>query len=189
MQRYLQCLKQRPSIQSVQLAGCTLLHFLFLLLHALQASHHHLQSTTAQTSAHTSRNSDQPKLAVQLPDLTDNAIGDMTCADAQWCPVDTTLRRIGETIRSSAAAIICGNLPKSSVTAIHHKHHRCCICLLASLTSCPVLLFYAGTFPVHNMCTVTIEMPVMLQEMIRACHLLCHMQPVLCMCIATASMF
>ena len=150
MQRYLQCLKQRPSIQSVQLAGCTLLHFLFLLLHALQASHHHLRSATAQRSTHTSSSSDQPKLEVQLPDMTDNAIGDVTCADAQWCPVDAILRRIGETICCSTVLCSCnppeGHLP-SGVVAIHLKHHRCCICLLASLISCPVLFYCASNFP------------------------------------------
>ena len=96
MQSYLQYLKQTPIVQSVQLAGSALLHFLFLLLHALQASHPSLHSTTAQTSTHISSSSDQPKLAVQLPDLIDNAIGDVTCADAQWCPVDVILRRIGK---------------------------------------------------------------------------------------------
>ena len=103
MQSYLQCLKQRPSTESVQLAGCTLLHFLFLLLHALQASHRHLHSTQPDAKASTSASStsahlDKHELQAQLPNLTDNAIGDVTCADAQWCPVDVILQRISKTL-------------------------------------------------------------------------------------------
>ena len=101
MHSYLQYLKQNLDVQSVQLAGSALLHFLFLLLQALQASHHHLHSTSspAETSlgpsnpsAHFNKHEQQPL----LPDLTDNAIGDVTCADAQWCPMDVILRRTGK---------------------------------------------------------------------------------------------
>ena len=100
MPSYLQCLKQNPTVQSVQLAGSTLLHFLFLLLHALQTSHRHLHSASAKAiaSLEPSNSSDcfnKHEQVPPLPDLTDNAIGDVTCADAQWCPVDAILRRIG----------------------------------------------------------------------------------------------
>ena len=102
MPTYLQCLKQKPSAESVQLAGSALLHFLFLLLHALQASHRHLHSSQPDAQAGLSSSSasaqhNEHGLQVQLPDLTDYAIGDVTCADAQWCSVDTILHRIGNT--------------------------------------------------------------------------------------------
>ena len=106
---YLQRLRQRPSTDSVQLAGSALLHFLFLLLHALQASHQHLHSTQPHAQAGTNTSSTKSKTGTNnsstsgkheqqppLPDLSDNAIGDVTCADAQWCPVSVTLRRIGK---------------------------------------------------------------------------------------------
>ena len=43
-------------------------------------------------SIHVNKHEQQPP----LPDLTGNPIGDVTCADAQWCPVGAILRRIGK---------------------------------------------------------------------------------------------
>ena len=104
MPAYLRWLKSNPNIVSTQLASSCLLKFLFLLLHTLQVSELHLRITSKDAQANISIRPDQslPGLPSQrgssqlLPNLEHNAVGDLTCLDARWCPPDTVSRRIGE---------------------------------------------------------------------------------------------
>lgn len=98
MPTYLQCLRE-PNTEAVQLAGSALLQFLFLLLHTLLASHQFNQHTSVTP---------QSKESVQLPlsSLSENVIGNLTAADAQWCAPEAVLRHIGMTIELSFGASI-----------------------------------------------------------------------------------
>ena len=90
MPTYFQWLNNKPTSEAVQLAGSALLQFLFLLLNALLASHQFKQHQLTPP---------QTKDCTQLPlsGLSDNVIGNLTLADAQWCAPEAILRRIGKT--------------------------------------------------------------------------------------------
>ena len=115
MPAYLRWLKQKPSTESAQLAASCLLQFLFLLLHTLQASEQYLCSSPSGAQANISIRPDQslPGLPSQpgsnqlLPNLEHDAVGDLTCADARWCPPSTVLRRIGEFTLQDLAVRSC----------------------------------------------------------------------------------
>ena len=92
MPSYFQWLKKKHDAQAEQLAGSALLQFLFLLLHALQASQQHSNANTQSSGVE----------HVPLCSLSNNAIGNLTVADAQWCAPEVILRRIGGHLVKSA---------------------------------------------------------------------------------------
>ena len=105
MPAYLRWLKSNLNTKSTQLAGSCLLQFLFLLLHTLQVSVLHLRITSEDAQANISIRRDrlpgvpsQPGSSQWLPNLESNAVGDLTCADARWCPPESVFRRMGEIV-------------------------------------------------------------------------------------------
>ena len=90
MPTYLQWLKKKPTSEAVSLACSALLQFLFLLLHTWQASYQFSQHLPAAAQS-----KDFPQLP--MSSLSDNEIGNLTVADAQWCAREALRRRIGKT--------------------------------------------------------------------------------------------